>query len=314
MLFLLIVGGTCERTNPTPGNQPLIIMRNWLEYIPFLLLAALARALPRRNALAMGRGLGTIGRLLLPGRVKLARTNLHLAFPEKSDAEIRSIIRQMFRYLGQGFVEMLRLDLSKSETELRRDFTVVGKEHLRTALAEGRGGILLTGHVGFWEAGNFIFAKLGYPLGVVAKPMRNPLTDRYFVRMREAAGSYTISSRHGARRILKALQQNHFVGILLDQHAGRRNGVRVPFFARHAWTTPVIAEIAMKFRVPIVPAFVRWEEGDRYRLEISPPFQLEGEQNPETVTANTALLTRIIEQAVRRDPAQWFWIHRRWRD
>ncbi|MCM2265261.1 MAG: lysophospholipid acyltransferase family protein [Desulfuromonadales bacterium] len=290
-------------------------MRNWLEYIPFIMIAKLVRALPRRTALALGRRLGTLGRHLQPRLNRRARENLRHAFPEKPDAEIETILRRMFRYLGMGFIEMLRLDLAKEVTDLERDCTVIGADHLRTALADGHGCILLTGHVGFWEAGNFIFSKLGYPLGVVAKPMRNPLTDRYFLRMRETAGGYIISSRQGARRILKALQQNHFVGILLDQHIGRRHhGVSVPFFGRPAWTTPIIAEIAMKYRVPIIPAFAWWEDGDRYRVEISPPFRLEGEYSPEAVVANTALLTRIIEDAVRRDPAQWFWVHRRWRD
>ncbi|NJC88353.1 MAG: hypothetical protein FIB02_07450 [Desulfuromonas sp.] len=288
-------------------------MRNWLEYIPFILLAKLVRALPRRTALRFGRALGTLGRLILPGRVKLARANLQRAYPEKPATEIETIIRQMFRYLGMGFIEMLRLDMMRQSSDLKRDATIIGVEHLRTALDHGRGCILLTGHIGFWEAGNFFFSTLGYPIGVVAKPMRNPLTDRYFLRMREAAGGYIISSRQGARRILKALQQKHFVGILLDQHAGRRQGVKVPFFGRDAWTTPIIAEIAMKYRVPIVPAFAWWEDGDRYRFEIAPPFVLEGEQTPERVVENTALLTRIIEEAVRRDPAQWFWVHRRWR-
>jgi KDO2-lipid IV(A) lauroyltransferase len=131
--------------------------------------------------------------------------------------------------------------------------------------------------------------------------------------MRKAAGSYIINSRKGARRILKALQQNHFVGILLDQHAGRRHGVLVPFFGRPAWTTPIVAEIAMKYRVPVIPAFAWWAPGNRYHMEISPAIHLEGDLTPENVTANTALLTRIIEDAVRRDPCQWFWVHRRWR-
>jgi KDO2-lipid IV(A) lauroyltransferase len=289
-------------------------MRNWLEYIPFIIFAKLVRALPRRTALALGRKLGSLGRWLLPRRREIARVNLQHAFPEMAAAEREAIIRQMFSYLGTGFAEMLRLDLSKEAACIERDFIIDGQEHLRQALAEGRGCILLTGHLGFWEAGNFIFSKLGYPIGIVAKSMRNPLTDRYFLRMREMAGGYIINSRNGARRILKALQQNHLVGILIDQHAGRHRGVKVPFFGRPAWTTPIIAELAMKYRVPIVPVFCWWLPGDRYRLEIAPMILLEGAQTPEQVVDNTALMTRIIEAAIRRDPAQWFWVHRRWRE
>lgn len=289
-------------------------MRNWLEYIPFIIVARLVRALPRRAALALGRHLGTLGRWLQPGRVKIARDNLRHAYPDLPAAEREEIIRRMFTHLGAGFVEILRLDLMKEAADIEHDFVIDGEEHLRGALAEGRGCILLTGHVGFWEAGNFIFSKLGYPIGVVAKPMRNPLTDRYFLRMREMAGGYIINSRKGARRILKALQQKHLVGILMDQHVSRRHGVQVPFFGRPAWTTPIIAELAMKYRVPIVPAFCSWLPDNRYHLKISPMIMLDDELTQDRVVENTALLTRVIEAQVRRDPAQWFWVHRRWRD
>ncbi len=289
-------------------------MRNWLEYLPFILVARLVRALPRRTALNLGRRLGLLSRWLMPRRRQLARDNLALAFPEKPDTERDAMLVEMFGHLGVGFAEMLRLDLLHSAGDIKRDCDLQGEEHLRKALAEGRGCILLTGHVGFWEAGNFIFSALGYPIGVVAKPMRNPLIDSYFLRMRETAGGYIINSRKGARRILKALQQNHLVGVLLDQHAGRQQGVQVPFFGRPAWTTPIIAEIAMKYRVPVVPAFAWWLPDHRYNLRIYPLFHLEGEATPERITENTALLTRHIEEAVRRDPAQWFWVHRRWRE
>ncbi len=289
-------------------------MRNWLEYIPFIMIAWLVRALPRRTALALGRRLGTLGRWLQPRRVEIARDNLRRAYQEMPADECEAIIREMFSHLGAGFAEMLRLDLTKETAVIARDFVIEGEEHLRRAVAEGRGCILLTGHLGFWEAGNFIFSKLGYPIGVVAKPMRNPLIDDYFLRMREMAGGYIINSRKGARRILKALHQNHLVGILMDQHVSRRYGVQVPFFDRPAWTTPIIAEIAMKYCVPIVPAFCWWLPDNRYHVEILPMLMLEGESSPEKIIENTALLTGIIENAVRRHPEQWFWVHRRWRN
>ena len=103
------------------------VITNWLEYIPFILLAKLVRALPRNAALAFGRNLGTVGRWLQPRRVKISRDNLWHAFPELTDAERESIIRKMFSHLGGGFVEMLRLDMSKNAAEIGRDFIVTGE-------------------------------------------------------------------------------------------------------------------------------------------------------------------------------------------
>jgi len=289
-------------------------MRNWLEYIPFILIAKLVRALPRRLALALGRQLGGFGRLLQPRRVRTARANLERAFPEKSAQEIESLVREVFVNIGLGFIDMLRLDLFNGREDFERYFTLEGEEHLKAALAEGRGAILLVGHVGFWEGGNFFMPTLGYPFGVVAKPMRNPHIDAYFRRMRESKGTYIIDSRKGARRILKALQSNHLVAILMDQHIKRSEAVCVPFFDRPAYTTPIIAQLAMKYRVPIIPAFAYRNPDDSYRAVIKPMVYLEGEVNEETVQENTALLNRCLEDGIRPAIGQWFWLHRRWRD
>lgn len=287
-------------------------MRNWLEYIPFIGIAKVVRGLSRPTALALGNRLGTLARWLQPGRVKLARNNLQHAFPEKTAAEIETIIRQMYAHLGAGFVEMLRLDLI-SPADLRNHYTLIGKEHLDAALALGRGGIILTGHLGFWEAGNVIFSGHGYAMAIVAKPMRNPLVDRYFRQMREAGGGCLIESHKGARRILKSLQKNHLVGVLMDQHAGKRQGIAVPFFGRTAWTTPIITEMAMKYQVPVIPAFAQRTADNVHQIVVGPHFFLEG-SGSEAVRENTARLNLIIEEAVRRNPSQWFWVHRRWRN
>lgn len=286
-------------------------MRNRLEYLPFVMVARLVRALPRRAALALGRALGRLARRLQPHRAAIARDNLARALPELPADAREAILAANFTNLGANFVEMLRLDLVGAD-ELTHDYTMVGSEHIDAALAHGRGAILLTAHTGFWEAGAHLLARAGYRPAFVAKPMRNLLVDAYFRRMREASGSSYIDSRHGARRILKALQDNRLVGVLMDQHAGRKQGIAVPFFGRPAWTTPIITEMAMKYRVPVVPAFARRSADNRHEIVIQPPFFLEG-SGAEAVRDNTARLNLIIEEAVRRDPAQWFWVHRRWR-
>ena len=286
-------------------------MRNWLEYLLFIMLASLVRALPHRAALAVGRYLGGLARHCQLRRVAIARDNLANALPELSPAARETILADNFVNLGTNFVEMLRLDMITDE-DLHNRYALTGKEHIDAALSHGRGAILLTGHLGFWEAGGYLLTRIGYRPAFVAKPMRNPLVDGYFRRMREASGSSYIDSRRGARRILRTLQENRLVGVLMDQHVRRQDGVEVLFFGRLAWTTPIITEMAMKYQVPVIPAFTWRTKDDCHEVIIQPYFFLEGRGN-DAVRENTARLNRVIEEAVRRDPAQWFWVHRRWR-
>ncbi len=289
-------------------------MRYWLEYIPFIITATIVRLLPRDAALALGRKLGKLGMLLQPKRVRIADKNLRHAFPEKTREELDALVKQVFSDMGVGLIEMVRLDLFDGKKDLKKLFTIEGEEYVREALKLEKGCILLTGHIGFWEAGNYVYPTLGFPIGIVAKPMRNPLVDSYFRRMREHYGGYVIDSFKGARRIFKALQQNHLVGILMDQHMPRsQSAVRVPFFGRPAYTTPIIAQIAMKYQVPIIAAFSYRKDDNTYLVKMSPHFFLDPEMTEEGIVASTALLTKKIEDAIRHDVSQWFWVHRRWK-
>ena len=289
-------------------------MRYWLEYIPFLIIAAIVRNLPRKTALAVGDALGSLGRYLQPKRVRIADDNLRHAFPEIPATERAQVVRSVFSDLGRGFVEMLRLDLYDRERDLERLFTIEGEEHLKAALAQQRGVILLGGHIGSWEAGNFVVPTRGYKFSVVAKPMKNPLVDAWFRRLRQAYGCTIIDSRKGARKIVKTLQENGCVGLLMDQHISRHEAVQVPFFGRPAWTTPIIAQIAAKYRAPVLPATCyRNRKDDTYRLVLGAPIQLDEASTPDAIRENTRLLTESIEAAIRVDLSQWFWIHRRWK-
>jgi KDO2-lipid IV(A) lauroyltransferase len=288
-------------------------MRYRFEYMLLIMVAAVVRRLPRNAALALGRILGAQGRQLQPERARIADDNLRHAFPEMCPQERNMIVKRVFCDMGVGFVEMLRLDMFAGLQDLTKYFTIEGEEHLREALAMGKGGILLTGHVGFWEAGNFVFPTLGFQIGSVAKPMKNPLVDAYFRGMRESYGAYVIDSRKGARKIFKALQSNNLVGVLMDQHTVRSRAVRVPFFGRPAYTTPVIAEIAMKYQVPVIPVFGYRNDDNTYHVKISPLLILNRDLSDEGVVSATTLLTKTIEQGIMCDVAQWFWIHRRWK-
>jgi KDO2-lipid IV(A) lauroyltransferase len=289
-------------------------LRNHLEYLPFITFATLVRILPRPQAIRLGRALGGLGRFLQPRRVRIARDNLRQALPAMSGAERQEILKKTFVHLGVSLVDMLRLDKFSGQADLDRYFIFEGLEHLHEALGLGRGCILLSGHVGFWEAGAFFLPLLGMDAGFVAKPIRNPLVNAYFNRMRTAFGCYLISSRKGARRIIKALQSNHLVGILMDQHTRPREAVKVPFFGRPAYTTPIVAQIAMKLQTPVVPSFAYRTDDGRYRVRFEPMILLAPRDLSEAeVLRNTALLTGSIEQGVRREISQWFWVHRRWR-
>ncbi|HXV20960.1 MAG TPA: lysophospholipid acyltransferase family protein [Desulfuromonadales bacterium] len=288
--------------------------KNYFEYALFLALNAVARVLPRRLALKLGAGIGSLTPYLLPRRRQIAHANLRRAYPEKSEAEIRAIMAKMFRHLGKSGFEMLLVDRFKAGHDLESFFEIHGLENLHDAYALDRGVFLLSGHIGFWEVGTFFLGALGFPADFVAKQMRNPYIGRHFEKLREAGGGRVIDARQGARKIVRSLAEKRVVCVLLDQHTSPKTSVKVDFFGRPAYTTPIITQIAMKYDVPIVPAFTYRTGDDRYRVYFEPALRLPNDPTPEAIVEQTARLTSCIEAAVRKDPHQWFWVHRRWRD
>jgi KDO2-lipid IV(A) lauroyltransferase len=288
-------------------------MRNWLEYILFICTASLVRTLPRTAALSLGGWIGQLARQFQKRRAGIARENLQQALPELSPEELSAAIGGMFRHMGICFVDMLRLDKYHGQRDLERYFSINGIENLHEALALGRGCLIITGHIGFWEAGTFVLPQTGFTFEVVAKPMHNPLVDAFFARMRQASGTALINSHNGARHILKSLKNNHVVGLLLDQHIKGPGSVAAPFFGRPAHTTTIITQMATRYRIPIITAYSYRRSDNNYEIRYDQMFFLEGDLSAANILANTTLLNQKLEQAIRHDISQWFWLHRRWR-
>lgn len=285
-----------------------------IEYIGVLLLAVFVRTMPRIFSLKFGGWLGLLSYWLLPNRRRLADENMRLALPELSASERKLKVRQVFVHNGTSGIEMLRLNMFRTDNDdLDRYFEFVGTKNITEAYAMGRGVLFLTGHLGFWEVGNFSMPTQGFPFDVVAKPMKNRLTDRYINDMRETYGARVLDSKKGARRILKSLQDGRGVAILLDQHIRPPGSVPVDFFGRKAYTTTAITNMAMKYQIPVVPTFVQRLPDFRYRITSEPMMMLENGKGSELIMKNTQMLTDKIEAAIRKDVTQWFWMHKRWR-
>lgn len=290
-------------------------LRYQIEYLALMLFSGLIRSLPRRAALALGRALGGLIRCAQPRRRKKAAENLRHAFPEMSEQERERLLRENFRQLGITGVEMMCLDRYHNQRVIDDCFEFHGMEHLQSAFALGRGTFLLTGHVGFWEAGTMILPMLGYPTDFVYKRVKNPYVEEQFLTLRQRAGARCIEKKRAARKIVRSLGENRGVAILLDQRLSRHEAVQVNFLGRPVNATPIIAQMAIKLGTPIVPIFSRRLADNRYEITVEPMILLAHEDNPsmESVVQATQLLTDRIEAAVRRAPEQWFWVHDRWR-
>lgn len=287
-------------------------LRHRLEHGAVRLLGILAAGLPGPLAYGMGALLGSLVGSVLRIRREVVDRNLARAFPERARKWRNRVARGSYRHLGREAVAILRLARTEPE-ELVRRCPVPDLEELEAALEEGRGALILTGHVGNWEVAGATLAARGIPLYAVARRQGNPLFDRDLNRTRERMGVRVIEEGDAVRRVVDEVRAGHVVALVADQNV-RKGGVFVEFFGVPASTARGPALFALRSGAPVfVGAALREGAPGRYRGVLE---RLEVERTGSTADDVEALARRYsrgLERIIRRAPEQYFWQHKRWK-
>src|SRR6185437_12931732 len=159
------------------------------------------------------------------------------------------------------------------------------------AREQGKGVLVLTGHLGAWELSSFYHSLMEYPMGMVIRRLDNPLVDEYVNRIRCLHGNRVVHKDDFARGLIASMRAGETVGILMDTNMTPPQGVFVPFFGIEACTASGMARIALKTGAAVVPGFLLWEEQEqRYILRFGKPLDLMLTADSEKdAVANTAL-------------------------
>ena len=213
-------------------------------------------------------------------------------------------------HLGKGLLEIMLM----TPRRLEEVIDLRGEENLRAAIGMGKGVIYVTGHIGNWEImGHAVSAR--YNLSVIAAPIEPEQVNNMIVELRAGMGVKTIlRGRPGAsRELVRVFKENRIMGILIDQDTDVESTF-VDFMGRPAWTPTAAASMAQKFGAPVIFGYVHRDRNNRHTMTVEGPLKLVRTDNSEKdIIANTAMLTKMIESAIRKNPAQWVWMHRRWR-
>jgi len=264
----------------------------------------------------MGVAGGMLAYLLDRRHAAIGMRNLAIAFPERSVAERRRILRASYVNLGRGAAEYVRLGgffhrrLIKRVAYRRFEYW----DEIQR-LHPGKGAIVLSAHFGNFELLATAHAMHGHQISLVHHTQRFLAGDALMTFVRERAGVTILRKHAAARAVLKALRRGEMVGIPFDQNAKRSEAVFVPFFGEMAATSSGLARLVAITGAPVVPAFIVREAGKRsHRIEIfdEVPIQRSGDAMAD-IEENTRRFVKTIEDMVRRYPEQFLWTHRRYR-
>jgi KDO2-lipid IV(A) lauroyltransferase len=277
-------------------------------------IAAFVRLWPERWVDGFARRAGWIWFHLLRGRRGVILENLGRAFPTMPELERRELAERACVHLLRALLEFLRIP-----RYVRSGFDNVepieGLEHYFAARQQGRGVLVLTGHLGSFEvaAASFRVRYPDHPLSMVVKSFPRSV-DRVVSKIRRAADLALIPASGGLDPIRHALKRNEAVAFVLDQNATRRIGVFVDFFGRPACTMSALAVLALRTKAPVLPVAAYRDTAGRHHLVVHSPIPNEqGDNLQDSIAKTTRRYNAFLEEQIRLHPEQWLWTHKRWR-
>jgi len=261
------------------------------------------------------KGISNLGYCFARKQKKIAMETLGIAFgDQKSVQEKERIAKDCFTFLAKSALELLFM--MDRPGILKERVSFIGEENIKKSLAEGKGIILVSAHFGNFP---LLMARLslgGYKIAGIMRPMRDEKVEKIFMQKRIRLGIRTVYSQPRQACVnesIRILRDNGLLFIPIDQNFGT-GGVFVDFFGKKAATATGPVVLAQRTGASLIPCFIVRQKDDTHKIIFEPPLEMEeGATDEETIHINIQKLTTIIEAYIRKYPAEWGWIHRRWK-
>ena len=289
---------------------------DWFIYIFAWMLIKGLQSLPLPLVARIGRFLGALAYVLDGRHRKVALANLTMVFgSEKSGQEIRELARENFKRIGENYCSAVKTT-AMSADKLKPHLEFANVEHLYPEpfpkYAPPR--VVAIGHFGNFELyprfGQFF---QGIQCASTYRALRPPSLNKLLLQMRASSDSLLFERRTEAAALKAAMSKpGILLGLLVDQHAGS-GGVWVPFFGRECSTSSAPAVFALRYNCRLFTAFCYRIGLAKWRIEAGPEIPLRDNGEARAIKDITRDINIEFEKAVRRDPANWFWVHKRWK-
>lgn len=308
MLFMTIEGNECAPAKVRV--KPMKMLERLAGYWLIKLVIGILRILPHRAMESVGAGLGLFFQRISKRSRRDVKTNFDVIYPAMPQSERDALERRVFINFGKTAAEFLCIP--RMTPQAIADCSVLeGIEHLDTALAKGKGVLLISAHFGNWELLAAKLIALGYPIDAIARDPELPATADLLREIRKS----TVQRSYPRNSILPAvrgLKQNRVLAILPDQHDC--DGLLVNFMGHPAMAAPGPAAIAWLTGAAVVPVFSYRQPDDSFMVKFSPEVILEKSADKDySIHHWTQQIMDVISEKISATPDQWLWLHNRWR-
>lgn len=246
---------------------------------------------------------------------RIVWANLHFAFPEWTEKQVKDCARKVFQNYVMTFVEVIKLGFCKTKAEVSAvvEFVDYTQKDVDEHLAHG-GAINIGAHIGNWEA--VLQAgpcKYSMPSTVIVQKLHNKKLNDIVYRFRTRFGVQIIYKRNAVKVMQQVLKEKRYLAMLIDQ-SKQKNAVPITFFGKTAYSTPAVATLAMRYNVAVRQMVCVRDSGGNLKYHLSKPIEMVRTGHlREDIAANTQRMHDELEKTIRAYPEQWFWFHKRWK-
>ncbi|PKL81940.1 MAG: hypothetical protein CVV24_12650 [Ignavibacteriae bacterium HGW-Ignavibacteriae-3] len=249
----------------------------------------------------------------IPLRKKVVTENLKTALPELPEPEIKKLALRTYQSILITFFELMNIPFCSKE-EVDSSIQIENLEPVKKIIGNDRAAILLTGHFGGWEfCMSSLSLKFGREFNLLAQPQSNPLVSDYVMRARRRFGNKIILSGISVRKIYETIKNGGLIGVAGDQR-GHYEGHRFNFFNRPTALYTGTASIALKMKCPVIMAAFERQKDYKYTVHLE---ELSFENLPDDYEEKLRELTQryitFLEKHIRKNPEQYFWMHKIWK-
>ena len=282
--------------------------------IILLIFQVISIVLPTKCRIIFGKIVGNAIFLFWKSRRNIAIENLNYSFPEKTKIEIKNIAKKSFQSIAITFLEFFAFNsFSINKIKNMLDFDE-GLDLITKSKTENQGMLFVSGHLGNWELIAYAVGMfVNFPITIIVKPQANEIVDRKLNKIRTAKGNKIVSMYNAAKTIIAEIKSGNVIALLVDQAATKSFDVFVDFFGRPASTFKVVAELTLRYKIPLIMGFAIRKPNGMYKVELVEIEHSDLDFSKENILELTKRHTKHLENIIRQYPEQWAWMHKRWK-
>lgn len=238
---------------------------------------------------------------------KVINKNLKIFKKDITSIEKNKILSSMWKNYGMTFVEYIFLDRMKKNSS---HIEIKGKEILKDIIEGKKQAIFISGHFANFELMSMEITKRNVKLATIYRPLNNfflnPLME--YLRKKYVCNNQIKKGIKGVREVMNYIKNGFSIALMIDQRVSE--GEKVNFFGQPAYTTTLPAQLALKYKLPIIPVFIERDKNSKFIIEFQKEIDIHNYKNKIDLTLK---LNEILEAMIRKNPNQWIWTHNRWK-